>query len=162
MDIRKWWKAHKYDVLCIGTLLLTTIGIGAAVYSEKKRADAEAEEAMKRLHETIGDITDNSLTVGDEHEMAFEEKEADPNRQLSCGGYWLDRYDNAVDLPEIIFNDIPVSKMGEFGEEIRRMYIESHPNWEENGEMNPDKLLTSNIVCIESIEDEEKKEDKAA
>ena len=162
MDIRKWWKAHKYDVLCIGTLLLTTIGIGAAVYSEKKRADAEAEEAMKRLHETIGDLPEIK-------EQTFEEKQVDPERQLECGGWFLEDWMYEHDMPELVVNDVPLSSLGAFGEEVKKRYMDNFPDWKETGMMDPDRLLTSIDITVEHVyldengkEIEEKKEDKAA
>lgn len=102
-----------------------------------------------------------------EFEENWKAYAADPKNHLGdCGvitdDFWDEGCDNAV-VPNMIVNDVPIEKLGEFGEELMKR---AHDG-DKHGLMEPEdlaKAIDENTKCsivISMYHDEEEKEETA-
>lgn len=135
-----FWLRHRGAIIGFGVFTIGTVGVGMAVSSyidkkdaERAAAEAEAEEARKKAKE--------------EADAEEEKMMNDPANKLTCGGYirpdndWL--YE--PDEPYALANCVPISAMGEFGQNIISRMKESLPS-EEEGYFNIDTAVADVIV----------------
>lgn len=103
------WEKHKYKI--IGILL---VGGAVAVAYAKSRNSEEPE---------TGDIpAENETETKPEEkksswELEMERKMNAPENQLTGGG-WVLEDDPSFDFPMLIANDVPLSSLGTFGEDL--------------------------------------------
>ena len=137
-----FWDEHKWQIIGYGLFAVTTVATGIAVnnYSEKKEAEkaarfAEAQEAWDKAKEDLAKQREEA----EAQEKAIEE---DPANQLTCGGYirpdndWLYETDD----PYVLANCVPISAMGEFGQNIISRMKKSLPG-KEDGYFNIDTAI---------------------
>ena len=136
-----FWERNKVDILgwLIGAGVITGVGCVAAHMIQKagEKYEAElAEEIQKRNEE---------VKKEEEAAIAAEEQIAsNPENQLTDGGYVApDRNNlNEADYPNILANSVPLTSMGQFGQDIIDLYKKEWPNWEEVGMFNPETAVT--------------------
>ena len=74
--------------------------------------------------------------------------ENNPANQLTGGGYVAPNNDNLyeADCPNILANCVPLSSMGQFGQDIIDRYKATWPNWNEVGMFNPETAVADVIM----------------
>lgn len=104
---------HRMGLLKIGGVL-ALLGMAWLGGCSQQAAENREEEEKARREQELAD-----------RQKEFEEKrrqyEADPNNHLGdCGLIEDDFWDEGFEWVNMIVNDIPLSKMGEFGQELIR------------------------------------------
>ena len=136
-----FWERNKTDILFwMATLgIITGVGCIGEHIAKKRKDGRQALENAVRLME------DQKKKEAAEEARKREEAEAnDPNNQLSCGGYVTPGNNNLYepDWPNLLANCVPLSKMGEFGEEMIKKLREEYPDCEEIGPFVPETAVT--------------------
>ena len=114
--------------------VVTVLGIGglylytkSAEQNSQEEMDRSMDEAIGQLHEMLDEeqetrrVTESKPTNEpdmSEADRKWKNMETDPDRQLACGGWVLENDMRNTDLPMMIANDVPVSALGEFGQEM--------------------------------------------
>ena len=166
------WAKHKGKVLILTTILGIGIYLGVKNSSresqQKEDGLTDLTEEMKRLYPDIEwedldklharvqrDLPGQELES--EEKQTFEEKLADPDRRLGCGGWVLENDMGNKELPELIANDVPVSALGEFGQELIKL-----AEGKDLGDFNQDleNAWTSIIINLETPYVQEREENK--
>lgn len=136
-----FWERNKIDILgwLIGAGVITGMGCVAAHMMQKSQEKYEAElaENVRKLNE--------ELKKEEEAAIAAEEQIAsNPENQLTEGGYVAPDRNNLyeADCPNILANSVPLTSMGQFGQDIIDLYKKEWPNWEEVGMFNPETAVT--------------------
>lgn len=136
-----FWERNKTDILgwLIGAGVITGVGCVAAYMNQKSREKHEAElaEKIRKL--------DEERKKEEEAAIAAEDQIANnPDNQLTEGGYVAPDRNNLyeVDCPNILANSVPLTSMGQFGQDIIDLYKKEWPNWEEVGMFNPETAVT--------------------
>lgn len=135
-----FWERNKADI--IGWLVgagVISAGICTAAYFTKKqieKEEAEKERIAKELEEKRNREAQEAMD-----EDARDA--ADPANQLTGGGYIRPQNDNLyeTDYPNALANCVPLSSMGEFGQDIIRRLNDEYPDWEETGYFNPSEAV---------------------
>jgi hypothetical protein len=140
-----FWDRNKKDIIgwLIGAGVITGVGCAAAYARQKASEKEEAkrlEEANKRAEEKERQRI--------EAEIEQAKIENDPANQLSCGGYVDPANDNLYepDWPNLLANKVPLSAMGEFGEEVIRKLTDNYPDYEETGPFDPNTAIADVYV----------------
>lgn len=150
-----WWK-YGWQLGLLTSALGISWGLGRAC---QKNANKAAEEASRKEEER--------KRRAQEFEENWKAYIADPKNHLGdCGvitdDFWDEGCDNAV-IPNMIVNDVPIEKLGEFGEELMKR---AHDG-DKHGLMEPEdlaKAIDENTKCsivISMYHDEEEKEKTA-
>lgn len=136
-----FWERNKTDIIgwLIGAGVITGVGCVAAYMNQKSREKHEAElaEKIQKLNE--------ELKKEEEAAIAAEDQIANnPDNQLTEGGYVAPDRNNLyeADCPNILANSVPLTSMGQFGQDIIDLYKKEWPNWEEVGMFNPETAVT--------------------
>lgn len=133
-----FWDRNKGMILGLMAMAgaATAIGAVGAHYSAKaeKKRQKELEEAWKAYLEEAQkkeEMTMNNLA-----------------NQLTGGGYVDPNNDNLyeADCPNILANCVPLSSMGQFGQDIIDRYKATWPNWDEVGMFNPETAVADVIM----------------
>lgn len=162
------WAKHKGKVLILATML--GIGIYLSAKSNDRSSRSKDDDPAKETKEPYADpgkiyiSAERDLPgqeLESEEEQIFEEKQADPDRKLGCGGWIFENDMSNKELPLLIANDVPVSSLGEFGQELIKL-----AEGKDLGDFNQDleNAWTSIIINLETPyaqEREEKKEEAA-
>lgn len=101
-----------------------------------EKREAELAEKIRKLNEQV--------KKEEEAVIAAEEQIANnPDNQLTEGGYVAPDRNNLyeADCPNILANSVPLTSMGQFGQDIIDRYKEEWPNWEEVGMFNPETAV---------------------
>lgn len=134
--VKLFWDRNKVDILgwLIGAGVITGVGCIAAHRAKKQEEGRKAFEEMVRL---MAEQADKEKTKAAEAE---EEKiKNDPANQIA-GGYVRPENDDLTnpEIPNILINTVPVSNMGELGQEvIQRLNEEWFGEFGETGVENP-------------------------
>lgn len=136
------WAKHKGKVLILATML--GIGICLSAKNNDRELRSKNDDPAKETKEPYADPG-----------------QADPDRRLGCGGWILENDMSNKKLPLLIANDVPVSALGEFGQELIKL-----AEGKDLGDFNQDleNAWTSIIINLETPyaqEREEKKEEAA-
>ncbi len=136
-----FWERNKTDILgwLIGAGVITGVGCAAAYMSQKAAEKREAE-----LAEQIRELDEENAKKQAEAEAEEERIKNDPANQLPGGGYVSPDNNNLYepDYPNLLANCVPLSSMGEFGEEMIRRLREEYPDCEEVGPFVPETAVT--------------------
>jgi len=112
----RFWEENKWKIAC-----LATVAAGAAVIIFGVRRDINAAEEAVDSDEELQKSLEHVLGSPEcKDEETFEEKQENPTRQLSCGGWVLEDDMHNKELPLMIANDVPIASLGEFGQELIR------------------------------------------
>lgn len=116
------WK-HKFSI-GLSTAMIGVYCIGSRNQEAKFKAQQKAIDDEKARQERIRQY--------EEEQKAYLE---DPANQLSCGGVVIDDvWDEGCGAANLILSQVPLEKLGEFGEAVKERMI-SHP-----GAMEPEDL----------------------
>lgn len=148
-----WWK-HGWKLGLVASALGVSWSLGRAC---QRNANKAADEAAKKEEER--------KRRAQEFEENWKAYVADPKNHLGdCGvitdDFWDEGCDNAV-IPNMIVNDVPIEKLGEFGEELMKR---AHDG-DKHGLIEPEdlaKAIDENAKCsivISIYHDEEEKEE---
>ena len=136
-----FWERNKADILgwLVGAGIITGIGCIGAHISQKAAEKQEAE-----LAEQIRKLNEETAKKRAEAEAEEERIKNDPANQLPGGGYVSPDNNNLYepDYPNLLANCVPLSSMGEFGEEMIRRLREEYPDCEEVGPFVPETAVT--------------------
>jgi len=147
-----FWERNKTDILgwLIGAGVITGVGCVAAHMGNKaaEKKEAEMAEQTRKVEENTDDIVVvgiDELERADEAALDYEDQIAsNPDNQLTEGGYVAPDRNNLyeADYPNILANSVPLTSMGQFGQDIIDLYKKEWPNWEEVGMFNPETAVT--------------------
>lgn len=135
-----FWERNKTDIIgwLIGAGAITGVGCAAAYMSQKaaEKREAELAEQIQKLNEERK--KEEEAAIADEDQIANN-----PDNQLTEGGYVAPDRNNLyeADCPNILANSVPLTSMGQFGQDIIDRYKEEWPNWEEVGMFNPETAV---------------------
>lgn len=135
-----FWDRNKADIIgwLIGAGVITGMGCAAAYMNQKSREKHEAElaEKIQKLNEERKKEEEAAITAEDQIAN-------NPDNQLTEGGYVAPDRNNLyeADCPNILANSVPLTSMGQFGQDIIDRYKEEWPNWEEVGMFNPETAV---------------------
>ena len=113
------WRKHKGKILFV----MTAVGIVVVCRKiDQKRSPSveEIEDAVKRELLESEQAARKEIESTKEEMSEFDRKMNDPANQIPGGGWVLEDWLRNSDPPEIIANDVPVSSLGLFGEEMIR------------------------------------------
>lgn len=136
-----FWERNKTTIITLLVSAGVITGVGCAMDHYAKKAEEEkkalkVEEARKADEEA-------------EAAMQWEERIAnDPENQLTGGGYVAPDRNNLyeADCPNLLANCVPLTSMGQFGQDIIDRYKQEWPNWEEVGMFNPETAVADVYV----------------
>ena len=141
MTVKQWlgfqWQKHKADIFMWGSLLVLTGLVGysceQAAKKENERREQEMAEFKARQEEEAKKLEEEARRVAEENEKADKEIEENPDNQLTAGGYVRPDNNNLDDpeYPNLLANCVPLSSMGQFGQDILDKLSQAHPNWDE-------------------------------
>lgn len=135
-----FWGRNKADILgwLIGAGVIAGVGCTAAYMSQKaaEKREAELAEQIRKLNEQVK--KEEEAAIAAEDQIANN-----PDNQLTEGGYVAPDRNNLyeADCPNILANCVPLTSMGQFGQDIIDRYKEEWPNWEEVGMFNPETAV---------------------
>ena len=136
-----FWERNKTDIIgwLVGAGIITGFGCAVAHYTERKEKERKAVEDMVRAMEDAKRAEE--ARKAEEEEKRIRE---DPANQLPGGGYVSPDNNNLYepDYPNLLANCVPLSSMGEFGEEMIRRLREEYPDCEEIGPFVPETAVT--------------------
>lgn len=136
---------------------ITTIGIAAGVigglaYANKKIGEAAEQRRLDDLaaqEEAKKKAEEETRRESEKEARRYEEMKNDPANQLTGGGYidpegndWL--YE--ADCPGLLANHVPLTSMGEFGQDMIKRLNETYPDWEAVGMFNPETAVADVMV----------------
>jgi hypothetical protein len=158
-----FWERNKTGIL--GMLIAVGALTGAGCYMahvNRKEAERQEEELAEQIQRQtakearkIEEDTDNIVTGIDELEKAddaaLDEEDriaSNPDNQLTDGGYVApDRNNlNEADCPNLLANCVPLTSMGQFGQDIIDRYKEEWPDWDAVGMFNPETAVADVYV----------------
>lgn len=161
------WRKHKGKILFV----MTAVGIVVVCRKiDQKHQDAEIvdkalrdfndawakgetnEEAVKQELRESEQAAREEMENTKEEMSEFDRKMNDPANQIPGGGWVLEDYMHDADLPEMIANDVPVTSLGEFGEEMLRRAGGTHPG---HPDCDPSKIKVSLMANFQTPEEEE-------
>ena len=133
-----WWK-YGWQLGLVASALGVSWGLGRVC---QKNANKVAEEAAKKEEER--------KRYAQECEERWKAYIADPKNHLGdCGvvtdDFWDEGCDDVV-VPNMIVNDVPIEKLGEFGEELMKR---AHDG-DKHGSIEPEdlaKAIDENAKC---------------
>ena len=135
-----FWDRNKAEILgwLIGAGVITGVGCAAAYASQKaaEKREAELAERIRRLDEERKKEAEAAIAAEDQIANNLD-------NQLTEGGYVAPDRNNLyeADCPNILANSVPLTSMGQFGQDIIDRYKEEWPNWEEVGMFNPETAV---------------------
>lgn len=142
---RLFWERNKTDIIgwLVGAGVITGFGCAVVHYTERKEKERKAVEDMVRAMEDAKQAEE--ARKAEEEEKRISE---DPANQLTAGGYVAPRNDNLyeADCPNLLANCVPLTSMGQFGQDIIDRYKQEWPNWEEVGMFNPETAVADVYV----------------
>ena len=141
---KKFWAAHKYKIMGA----LTLAGIGAYAYCKYRQSQPSDEEIDKAVKDPLSELEKSG-------ESDWDVLANDPKNQLANGGWVADQYGVCDDIEEFIVNDVPLTNIGTFGDDLIVRLKEQHPEYDSFE-------LGSMIVDIYCNKGQEKKEEPAA
>ena len=136
-----FWERNKIDILgwLIGAGVITGVGCVAAYASQKaaEKRETELAEEIRKLNEQVK--KEEEAAIAAEDQIANN-----PDNQLTEGGYVAPDRNNLyeADYPNLLANSVPLTSMGQFGQDIINLYKKEWPNWEEVGMFNPETAVT--------------------
>lgn len=136
-----FWERNKVDILgwLIGAGVITGVGCVAAHMIRKagEKYEAELAENIQKLNEELKKEAEAAIA-------AEEQIASNPENQLTEGGYVAPDRNNLyeADCPNILANSVPLTSMGQFGQDIIDLYKKEWPNWKEVGMFNPETAVT--------------------
>lgn len=158
------WRKHK------GKILFVMTAVGVVVVCRKidqKHQDAEINDALAKgepNEEAVKqELLESEQAAREEMESTkeemseFDRKMNDPANQIPGGGWVLEDCMHDADLPEMIANDVPVTSLGEFGEEMLRRAGGTHPG---HPDCDPSKIKVALMANFQTPEEEEIENDR--
>ena len=136
-----FWERNKVMILGLVAMVGGATVIGAVGVHYTKKAEKEHQEELEAQR-----------AKWEEERKAAEKKEEmienNPANQLTGGGYVDPINDNLyeADCPNILANCVPLSSMGQFGQDIIDRYKATWPNWNEVGMFNPETAVADVIM----------------
>lgn len=135
-----FWDRNGADIVgwLVGAGLITGIGCVGAHLVKKQTEKEEAEKEMIRK-----ELEAQREKAAQEAMEADTRDAADPANQLTGGGYVCPDNDclYETDCPTMLANCVPLSSMGEFGQDIINRLNNEYPNWEQEGYFNPETAV---------------------
>lgn len=159
------WRKHKGKILFV----MTAVGIVVVCRKiDQKHQDAEiVDKALRDFNDawSKGETNEEAMKkelleseqAAKEEMSEFDRKMNDPANQIPGGGWVLEDYMHDADLPQMVANDVPVTSLGEFGEEMLRRAGGTHPG---HPDCDPSKIKVSLMANFQTPEEEETENDQ--
>lgn len=141
------WRKHKGKIMFV----MTAVGIVVVC----RKIDQKRSPNVEEIEEAV--IKELKKEEPKEEMSEFDRKMNDPANQIPGGGWVLEDYMHDADLPEMIANDVPVTSLGEFGEEMLRRAGGTHPG---HPDCDPSKIKVSLMANFQTPEEEETENDQ--
>lgn len=132
------WRKHKGKILFV----MTAVGIVVVC----RKIDQKRGPSVEEIEDAV------TKELKKEEMSEFDRKMNDPANQISGGGWVLEDHMHDADLPEMIANDVPITSLGEFGEEMLRRAGGTHPG---HHDCDPSKIKVSLLANFQEPEEEE-------
>ena len=136
------WRKHK------GKILFVMTAVGVVVVCRK--IDQKRGPNVEEIEEAV--IKELKKEEPKEEMSEFDRKMNDPENQIPGGGWVLEDYMHDADLPEMIANDVPITSLGKFGEEMLHRAGGSNPL---QPDQDPSKIKVSLMANFQKPEKNE-------
>lgn len=136
-----FWERNKVDIIS-WLAAIGVMSVGGVVLVKRMEAAEKAHEEELARQQT--EIEEKRKAAIEEAKAEEERITNDPANQLPGGGYVSPDNDNLYepDYPNLLANCVPLSSMGEFGEEMIRRLREEYTDCEEVGPFVPETAVT--------------------
>ena len=136
-----FWERNKADSICWLAVIGVTSVTGAILANRAGAARKEHEEELARQQAEWEEMRNAAIEEAKKEEERIAN---DPANHLPGGGYVSPDNNNLyeTDYPNLLANCVPLSSMGEFGEEMIRRLREEYPDCEEVGPFVPETAVT--------------------
>ena len=140
-----FWDRNKGMILGLMAMAGAATAIGAIGVHYTKKAEKEHQEELEAQRAKWEEEKERQRI---EAEIEQAKIENDPANHLSCGGYVDPANDNLYepDWPNLLANKVPLSAMGEFGEEVIRKLTDNYPDYEKTGPFDPNTAIADVYV----------------
>lgn len=146
------WAKHKGKVLILTTMLGIGIYLGVKHSRPTQRDMTEEEfvcEALKAINSKQEEETCNDyhlIQADAEHadilnEEVAEKLQNDPDRKLTEGGYIRDNSLYEPDCPNALCNEVPLTSLGSFGQDMINKLKKEFPDYEKIGPFDPETAV---------------------
>lgn len=140
-----FWERNKAMILGLVAMAGGATVIGAIGVHYTKKAEKEHQEELEAQRAKWEEERKAAEKKEEEAAIAAEDRIANnPDYQLTEGGYVAPDRNNLyeADCPNILANCVPLTSMGQFGQDIIDRYNKEWPNWEEVGMFNPETAVS--------------------